>query len=68
MTHWQGKPLAEARGEIAYAASLLSGLPKESKRVYGDVIPQHQADKRIVVIKQPIGVCVAITPGTFPPP
>ena len=66
MTTEQGKPLAEARGEIAYAASFIEWFSEESRRVYGDVIPQHQADKRIVVIKQPIGVCVAITPWNFP--
>jgi len=66
MTTEQGKPLAEARGEIAYAASFIEWFAEEGKRVYGDVIPQHQADKRIVVIKQPIGVCVAITPWNFP--
>ena len=66
MTTEQGKPLAEARGEIAYAASFIEWFAEESKRAYGDVIPQHQADKRIVVIKQPIGVCVAITPWNFP--
>ncbi len=66
MTTEQGKPLAESRGEIAYAASFIEWFSEESKRVYGDVIPQHQADKRIVVIKQPIGVCVAITPWNFP--
>lgn len=66
MTTEQGKPLAEARGEIAYAASFIEWFAEESKRVYGDVIPQHQADKRIIVIKQPIGVCVAITPWNFP--
>ena len=66
MTTEQGKPLAEAKGEIAYAASFIEWFSEESKRVYGDVIPPHQADKRIVVIKQPIGVCVAITPWNFP--
>lgn len=66
MTTEQGKPLAEARGEIAYAASFIEWFAEEAKRVYGDVIPQHQADKRIIVIKQPIGVCVAITPWNFP--
>ena len=66
MTTEQGKPLAEARGEIAYAASFIEWFSEEARRVYGDVIPQHQADKRIVVIKQPIGVCVAITPWNFP--
>ena len=66
MTTEQGKPLAEAKGEVAYAASFIEWFSEESRRVYGDVIPQHQADKRIVVIKQPIGVCVAITPWNFP--
>jgi len=66
MTTEQGKPLAEARGEIAYAASFIEWFAEESKRIYGDVIPQHQPDKRIIVIKQPIGVCVAITPWNFP--
>jgi len=66
MTTEQGKPLAESRGEIAYAASFIEWFAEEGKRAYGDVIPQHQADKRIVVIKQPIGVCVAITPWNFP--
>ncbi|MGB5570136.1 MAG: NADP-dependent succinate-semialdehyde dehydrogenase [Sedimenticolaceae bacterium] len=66
MTTEQGKPLAESRGEIAYAASFIEWFAEEGKRAYGDVIPQHQADKRIIVIKQPIGVCVAITPWNFP--
>lgn len=66
MTAEQGKPLAESRGEIAYAASFIEWFAEEGKRAYGDVIPQHQADKRVVVIKQPIGVCVAITPWNFP--
>ena len=66
MTTEQGKSLPEAKGEIAYAASFIEWFSEESRRVYGDVIPQHQADKRIVVIKQPIGVCVAITPWNFP--
>ena len=66
MTTEQGKPLAESRGEIAYAASFIEWFAEEGRRAYGDVIPQHQADKRIVVIKQPIGVCVAITPCNFP--
>ena len=56
MTTEQGKPLAESRGEVAYAASFLEWFGEEAKRVYGDTIPGHQADKRIVVIKQPIGV------------
>ena len=66
MTTEQGKPLAEARGEITYAASFIEWFAEEAKRVYGDVIPQHQADKRLVVIKQPVGVCGLITPWNFP--
>jgi len=66
MTTEQGKPLAEAKGEIAYAASFIEWFAEEAKRVYGDVIPQHQADKRLVVIKQPVGVCGLITPWNFP--
>jgi succinate-semialdehyde dehydrogenase/glutarate-semialdehyde dehydrogenase len=66
MTSEQGKPLTEAKGEIAYAASFIEWFAEEAKRVYGDVIPQHQADKRLVVIKQPIGVCGLITPWNFP--
>ena len=66
MTAEQGKPLAEARGEIAYAASFIDWFAEEGRRVYGDVIPPHQADKRILVLKQPIGVCAAITPWNFP--
>ena len=66
MTTEQGKPLTEAKGEIAYAASFIEWFAEEAKRVYGDVIPQHQADKRLVVIKQPIGVCGLITPWNFP--
>ena len=66
MTMEQGKPLAEAKGEIAYAASFIEWFAEEAKRVYGDTIPGHQADKRILVIKQPIGVTAAITPWNFP--
>ncbi len=66
MTAEQGKPLAESRGEVAYAASFLEWFAEEGKRVYGDVIPAHQPDKRIVVVKEPIGVCAAITPWNFP--
>ncbi|GAB7541254.1 NADP-dependent succinate-semialdehyde dehydrogenase [Cupriavidus sp. 8B] len=66
MTLEQGKPLAESRGEIAYAASFLEWFGEEAKRIYGDTIPGHQPDKRIVVLKQPIGVCGAITPWNFP--
>ncbi len=66
MTAEQGKPLAESRGEIAYAASFIEWFAEEGKRIYGDVIPPHQADKRILVLKEPIGVCAAITPWNFP--
>ncbi len=66
MTLEQGKPLAEAKGEIVYGASFIEWFAEEAKRVYGDVIPQHQGDKRIVVLKQPIGVVAAITPWNFP--
>jgi succinate-semialdehyde dehydrogenase/glutarate-semialdehyde dehydrogenase len=66
LTAEQGKPLAEARGEIAYGASFVEWFAEEGKRAYGDVIPPHQADKRILVIKQPIGVSAMITPWNFP--
>jgi succinate-semialdehyde dehydrogenase/glutarate-semialdehyde dehydrogenase len=66
MTVEQGKPLAESRGEIAYAASFIEWFAEEGKRAYGDVIPAHGPDKRIVVLKQPIGVTAAITPWNFP--
>ena len=66
MTAEQGKPLAEARAEIAYAASFIEWFAEEAKRVYGDVIPGHQADKRIIVLRQPVGVVAAITPWNFP--
>ncbi len=66
MTSEQGKPLAEAKGEVAYGASFIEWFAEEARRVYGDTIPQHQADKRIVVIKQPIGVVASITPWNFP--
>ena len=66
MTAEQGKPLNEARGEIIYAASFIEWFAEEAKRVYGDTIPGHAPDKRIVVIKEPIGVCAAITPWNFP--
>ena len=66
LTTEQGKPLAESRGEVAYAASFLEWFGEEAKRIYGDTIPGHQADKRIVVIKQPIGVVACITPWNFP--
>jgi succinate-semialdehyde dehydrogenase/glutarate-semialdehyde dehydrogenase len=66
MTAEQGKPLAEAKGEIAYAASFIEWFAEEGKRLYGDVIPGHQSDKRILVLRQPIGVVAAITPWNFP--
>ena len=66
MTAEQGKPLAEARGEIAYGASFVEWFAEEGKRIYGDVIPAHAGDRRIVVLKQPIGVVAAITPWNFP--
>jgi len=66
MTTEQGKPLTESRGEVAYAASFLEWFGEEAKRVYGDTIPPHQADKRIVVIKEPVGVVACITPWNFP--
>jgi succinate-semialdehyde dehydrogenase/glutarate-semialdehyde dehydrogenase len=66
MTAEQGKPLAESRGEIAYAASFIEWFAEEGKRVYGDTIPSHARDKRIVVVKEPVGVVAAITPWNFP--
>jgi len=66
LTAEQGKPLAEARGEIIYGASFIEWFAEEAKRIYGDTIPGHQADKRIIVLKQPIGVVAAITPWNFP--
>ncbi len=66
LTAEQGKPLAEAKGEIAYAASFIEWFAEEAKRVYGDMIPGHQPDKRILVMREPIGVCAAITPWNFP--
>ena len=66
MTAEQGKPLAEAKGEIIYAASFIEWFAEEAKRVYGDVIPGHQPDKRIFVLRQPVGVVAAITPWNFP--
>src|SRR5688500_11983277 len=66
MTVEQGKPLAESRGEIAYGASFIEWFAEEAKRVYGDTIPAQVPDRRIVVIKQPIGVCAAVTPWNFP--
>lgn len=66
LTSEQGKPLAEARSEIAYAASFLEWFAEETKRAYGEVVPSHQAGARIVVLKQPVGVVAAITPWNFP--
>ena len=66
MTCEQGKPLAESRGEITYAASFIEWFAEEGKRVYGDVIQAPRADARVIVVKEPIGVCVAITPWNFP--
>jgi succinate-semialdehyde dehydrogenase/glutarate-semialdehyde dehydrogenase len=66
MTIEQGKPLTESRGEVAYAAAFLEWFGEEAKRIYGDTIPAHQDDKRIVVIKQPVGVVACITPWNFP--
>src|SRR5882672_9416630 len=66
MTAEQGKPLTESKGEIAYAAAFIEWFGDEGKRIYGDTIPAHGTDKRIVVIKEPIGVCAAITPWNFP--
>jgi succinate-semialdehyde dehydrogenase/glutarate-semialdehyde dehydrogenase len=66
MTAEQGKPLSEARGEVQYAASFIEWFAEEAKRVYGDTIPGHQADKRLLVTKEPVGVTAAITPWNFP--
>ena len=66
LTTEQGKPLAEAKGEVMYGASFIEWFAEEGKRIYGDVIPPHMADKRLIVLKQPIGVTAAITPWNFP--
>ncbi|MFK4075621.1 NADP-dependent succinate-semialdehyde dehydrogenase [Ectopseudomonas khazarica] len=66
MTAEQGKPLSEARGEVLYAASFIEWFAEEAKRVYGDTIPGHQPDKRLIVTKEPVGVAAAITPWNFP--
>jgi succinate-semialdehyde dehydrogenase / glutarate-semialdehyde dehydrogenase len=66
MTAEQGKPLGEAKGEVAYGASYVEWFGEEAKRVYGDTIPGHQDDKRIIIIKQPVGVVATITPWNFP--
>ena len=66
MTAEQGKPLAEARGEIAYGASFIEWFAEEAKRLYGEIIPPHQVDRRLMVLRQPVGVAAAITPWNFP--
>jgi len=66
LTAEMGKPLAEAKGEVLYGASFIEWFAEEAKRVYGETIPGHQTDKRIVVIKQPVGVVASITPWNFP--
>jgi succinate-semialdehyde dehydrogenase/glutarate-semialdehyde dehydrogenase len=66
MSSEQGKPLAEARGEVAYAASFVEWFAEEAKRIYGDTLPAPRADQRIIVVRQPVGVCAAITPWNFP--
>ena len=66
LTAEQGKPLEEAKGEIGYGASFIEFFAEEAKRIYGETIPGHQADKRITVLKQPIGVAASITPWNFP--
>lgn len=66
LTSEQGKPLSEAKGEIAYGASFVEWFAEEARRIYGDIIPGHTSDKRIMVIKQPVGVVAAITPWNFP--
>ena len=66
LTSEMGKPLAEARGEVAYGASYIEWYAEEAKRIYGDTIPGHQADKRILVLKQPVGVVAGIAPWNFP--
>ena len=66
MTSEQGKPLAEARGEIAYAASYLEWFAEEGRRAYGEIVPTNAADRRILVTREPVGVCAAITPWNFP--
>ena len=66
MTREQGKPLAESKGEVAYGASFIEWFAEEAKRIYGDVIPQTVGTRRLLVVKQPVGVCAAITPWNFP--
>ncbi|MBM4223671.1 MAG: aldehyde dehydrogenase family protein, partial [Gammaproteobacteria bacterium] len=66
MTAEQGKPLAEAKGEVSYAASFIEWFAEEGKRAYGDIIPTFRADSRLLVLRQPVGVAAAITPWNFP--
>jgi succinate-semialdehyde dehydrogenase/glutarate-semialdehyde dehydrogenase len=66
LTAEMGKPFAEARGEIAYGASYIEWFGEEAKRVYGETIPGHMRDKRLMVIRQPVGVVASITPWNFP--
>ncbi len=66
MTAEQGKPINESRGEINYAASYIEWFAEEARRVYGDTVPAHSNDKRIILIKQPVGVTAAVTPWNFP--
>ena len=66
MTAEQGKPMAESRGEVAYGASFIEWFAEEGKRIYGDTIPTPANDRRIIVLKQPVGVVAAITPWNFP--
>ncbi|MEA3438462.1 MAG: aldehyde dehydrogenase family protein, partial [Thermodesulfobacteriota bacterium] len=66
LTYEQGKPFEEAKGEIVYGASFVEWFSEEARRIYGDVIPGHETDKRIIILKQPIGVVAAITPWNFP--
>ena len=66
LTTEQGKPLAESKGEVGIAAAYVEWFAEEAKRVYGDVIPTTANDRRLVVVKQPVGVCAAITPWNFP--
>ncbi len=66
LTLEQGKPLAEAKGEIAYGASFIEWFAEEARRINGETLPGHQADKRIIVLRQPVGVVAAITPWNFP--
>lgn len=66
MTLEQGKPLAEARGEVAYGAAYVEWFAEEAKRIYGETVPSPQADRRLLVLREPVGVCAAITPWNFP--